>query len=154
MNIRTSKANAALVACVFLSMPPVVSYGAESATDFIRREIDSINREDSSTARTKHAKELSDLIKNNARDYIKDSEIDLLADAMQDKDDSVRYWIATSLGFIGASAQRSALRLNERYAIARVITPVKPLPRPYASRSGELALRRPISVATNKPSLI
>ena len=112
MNIRTSKANAALVACVFLSMPPVLSYGAESATDFIRREIDSINREDSSTARTKHAKELSDLIKNNARDYIKDSEIDLLADAMQDKDDSVRYWIATSLGFIGERAQRSAPALE------------------------------------------
>ena len=112
MNIRTNKANAALVACVFLSMPPVVSHGAESATDFIRREIDNINREDSSTARTKHAKELSDLIKNNARDYIKDSDIDLLAGTMQDKDDSVRYWIATSLGFIEERAQRSAPALE------------------------------------------
>src|SRR6185369_7932572 len=119
-------------------MPPVVSHAAEGATDFIRREIDNMNREGSSIDRTKHAQELSDLIKNDARDRIKDSDIDLLAGMMQDKDDSVRYWIATSLGFIGASAQRSALRLNERYAIARVITPVKPPPRPYASRSGEL----------------
>src|SRR5215208_6292631 len=101
MNIRTNKANAALVACVFLSMPPAVSHGAESATDFIRREIDNISREDSSTIRTKHAKELSDLLKNDARDHIENSDIDLLAGMMQEKDDSVRYWIATSLGFIG-----------------------------------------------------
>ena len=100
MNIRTNKTHAALVACVFLSMPPVVSHAAE------------MNREGSSIDRTKHAQELSDLIKNDARDRIKDSDIDLLAGMMQDKDDSVRYWIATSLGFIGARAQRSAPALE------------------------------------------
>jgi hypothetical protein len=112
MNIRTNKTHAALVACVFLSMPPVVSHAAEGATDFIRREIDNMNREGSSIDRTKHAQELSDLIKNDARDRIKDSDIDLLAGMMQDKDDSVRYWIATSLGFIGARTQRSAPALE------------------------------------------
>ena len=100
MNIRTNKTHAALVACVFLSMPPVVSHAAE------------MNREGSSIDRTKHAQELSDLIKNDARDRIKDSDIDLLAGMMQDKDDSVRYWIATSLGFIGARTQRSAPALE------------------------------------------
>jgi len=100
MNIRTNKTHAALVACVFLSMPPVVSHAAE------------MNREGSSIDRTKHAQELSDLIKNDARDRIKDSDIDLLAGMMQDRDDSVRYWIATSLGFIGARAQRSAPALE------------------------------------------
>jgi len=71
-----------------------------------------MNREGSSIDRTKHAQELSDLIKNDARDRIKDSDIDLLAGMMQDKDDSVRYWIATSLGFLGARAQRSAPALE------------------------------------------
>src|SRR5258705_3551979 len=104
MNIRANKATAALAACVFLSIQPVASHGAEGATDFIRREIDNINREGSSIVRTKYAKKLAELMKNDAHDHITDSDIDLLAGTMQDKDDSVRYWIASSLGFIGERA--------------------------------------------------
>jgi HEAT repeat protein len=76
--------------------------------DPMRREIDDINRESSSIVRTEYAKKLSEFIKNGTRgDIITDRDIDILAGLMQDRDDSVRYWIAISLGFIGERAQRS-----------------------------------------------
>ena len=113
MSLRTNKTNAALMACVFWSTLSAASHDARGEQlDPMRREIDDINRESSSIVRTEYAKKLSEFIKNDTRGDIEDRDIDILAGMMQDKDDSVRYWIAISLGFIGERAQRSVPSLT------------------------------------------
>jgi hypothetical protein len=113
MNTRSSKKKRPLLVHVFLAMLSAASHDAKGAEmDFIRREADNISREGSSIGRTEYAKKLSELVRSRADEDIRESDIDVLAGLMQDKDDSVRYWIAVSLGFIGKRAQRSVPALE------------------------------------------
>lgn len=72
-----------------------------------------IRTEKSKTLRTQYAEELSESIKKGEQENIKDTDINTMADMMADKDDSVRYWIATSLGYIGPRAKHALPRLEK-----------------------------------------
>ncbi len=74
-----------------------------------------IRAEKSITLRTQYAEELSDSIGKGEQTNITDADIDMLADMMADKDDSVRYWIAASLGLIGPRAKRALPQLEKAY---------------------------------------
>jgi hypothetical protein len=79
----------------------------------VSAEIHKINEEKSQTLRTKYAEQLSDSIETGDRQSITDADIDALARMMSDRDDSVRYWIATSLGYIGPRATRAIPQLEK-----------------------------------------
>ncbi len=74
-----------------------------------------IRTEKSKTLRTQYAEELSDSIGKGEQKNITDTDINMLADMMADKDDSVRYWIAISLGLIGPRAKHALPQLEKAY---------------------------------------
>ena len=75
-------------------------------------EIKKIKDEKSPTLRTRYAEQLAASIKSGDKRSIEDADIDVLAEMMADRDDSVRYWIATSLGYIGERAKRATPQLE------------------------------------------
>lgn len=82
-----------------------------SISDYIVK----IRTEKSITLRTQYAEDLSDSIEKGEQKNITDADINMLADMMADKDDSVRYWIATSLGYIGPRAKHALPQLEKAY---------------------------------------
>ena len=71
--------------------------------------------------RTEQAHELAGLVRKKARETAPKSVVRALADLMADRDDSVRYWIAMALGYLGPQASdavpalEKALREIERH---------------------------------------
>ena len=57
--------------------------------------------------RTKKAQELAEMVRLESAEVIPGELIKLLADLLQDRDDSVRYWAATSLGYLGPKALKT-----------------------------------------------
>ncbi len=69
--------------------------------DLVIREI---RVETSTTVRTDAAEKLVSLVQEQARDGISQKAIWAMADLLSDRDDSVRYWVATALGYAGSQA--------------------------------------------------
>jgi len=63
-----------------------------------------IKAEPAVTLRTDQAEELAGLVRKNAAKTAPKSVVRILAGLMEDRDDSVRYWIATALGYLGPQA--------------------------------------------------
>jgi hypothetical protein len=84
------------------------------ATSKIATEISKIRGEPGGMARTEDARQLEEQIRLNQL-TASDSDIELLADMLSDKDDSVRYWIAVALGNIGPRAQKAIPSLERAY---------------------------------------
>jgi hypothetical protein len=105
--------------------------------------IQKIKEEQSRTLRTKDAEQLSDSIKREDPANISDADIDALAGMMSDRDDSVRMWIATSIGFIGPRARRAIPQLER--ALREVACDE------YASLTSEPAIRLAYSRIGVKP---
>jgi hypothetical protein len=78
----------------------------------VRGAIQKIKEEQSATVRTKYAEQLADSIRREDPVSISEADIDALAALMSDRDDSVRYWIATSIGYIGPGASRAIPQLE------------------------------------------
>jgi HEAT repeat protein len=76
-------------------------------------EVDKIRSEPSSAARSKHAQQLADQIRQNKLAVLDGADIDLLANLLTDRDDSVRYWIAMALGYLGPRARQSVPALEK-----------------------------------------
>jgi hypothetical protein len=75
-------------------------------------EVNKIEREPSGAARTRYAQELADQIRHNKL-KVDRLDVGLLARMLADRDDSVRYWIAIALGYIGSRAQEAVPALKE-----------------------------------------
>src|SRR5689334_17022408 len=96
---------------------PTGVYGSESEHQTIMNEIGetlhNIQRSGSVQQRTDFAMHLSMLIRKENPTNIDVDTIDEITALLRDRDDSVRYWAATSLGFLGPRAQRAvpALRI-------------------------------------------
>lgn len=65
-----------------------------------KQQEEQAKNEPSVNARTEDARQLADQVRRNEL-AVSDADIQLLADMLSDRDDSVRYWIAMSLGYIG-----------------------------------------------------
>lgn len=86
-------------------------FGSESMS-IIAVETNRIRGDTSSVTRTEDARRLAQWVREHAG--IADSaDVDLLASLLADKDDSVRYWAAMSLGYIGPSAQSAVPALEK-----------------------------------------
>ncbi len=75
--------------------------------------VEKIRAEPSGMGRTSDAERLCDAVKRTEGRDVSDADIDALASLMSDRDDSVRYWIACSLGFVGPRAKRAVPQLEE-----------------------------------------
>jgi HEAT repeat protein len=87
------------------------SIGANSDS-LVAIETSAIKSEPSVNARTEDARKLADQIRRNGL-VVSDADIKLLADMLSDRDDSVRYWIAMALGYIGPRAQQAVPALEK-----------------------------------------
>jgi hypothetical protein len=72
--------------------------------DPVMRLVEGIKAESTVTPRTKQAQELADLVRKEARQIAPKRVVRALGGLMEDRDDSVRYWIATALGYLGPQA--------------------------------------------------
>jgi hypothetical protein len=61
---------------------------------------------------TEDARQLADQVRRNEL-TVSDADIKLLADMLSDRDDSVRYWIAVTLAYIGPRARPAVPALGE-----------------------------------------
>jgi hypothetical protein len=93
---------------------PLTLASCERRNDIASR-VDRVRNEPSTSLRTALAQRLADAIRAEDKGKITDSDIDALAGMMTDRDDSVRYWIAVSLGFIGTRAKRAAPQLQRAF---------------------------------------
>lgn len=92
-----------------------VSASSQAEEDKVHSVADSIQRikdEKSPSLRTSYAQQLAESIRSTKPD-VSDAEIDELAKMMSDRDDSVRYWIATSIGYLGPRAKRTVPHLEQ-----------------------------------------
>jgi hypothetical protein len=80
----------------------------EKITSAIATQIGTIDKEPSAELRKDLAFKLSDLVKELNPTDADVKVIDGLAGLLRDRDDSVRYWAAVSLGYLGQAAQRAA----------------------------------------------
>jgi hypothetical protein len=64
-------------------------------------------------ARTDEAEQLADLVKARRDATVPQGVIRALADLMTDRDDSVRYWVAMALGFLGPQAVEAVPALQD-----------------------------------------
>jgi PBS lyase HEAT-like repeat len=88
----------------------LASMGASSGS-LVASEINAIKQEPSVNARTEDARQLADQVRRNQL-VVSDADIQLLAEMLSDRDDAVRYWIATTLGYLGPRAQQAAPALE------------------------------------------
>jgi HEAT repeat protein len=85
--------------------------GANSGS-LVTIETNAIENEPSVNARTEDARKLADQVHRNGL-AVSDADIKLLADMLSDRDDSIRYWIAMALGYIGPRAQPAVPALEK-----------------------------------------
>ena len=97
----------ALTACLWVLLSPVVMAGTPQPWRAVTRQVDKIKREPSGRSRTNEAEALADLLKEKAAETIPDSVLADITSLMSDRDDSVRYWTAMGLGFLGPQAAPS-----------------------------------------------
>ena len=76
-------------------------------------ELQKIKQETSVGKRTQCAEQLAGSIKSKGQQSVSDADIDSLASMMSDRDDSVRYWIATALGYVGPRAHHAIPQLEQ-----------------------------------------
>jgi hypothetical protein len=76
-------------------------------------EVERIRNEPSSAARTTYAQQLAGEIRQNRSATLEDTDIQLLANLLSDRDDSVRYWIAMALGYLGPRAHLAVPALEK-----------------------------------------
>jgi hypothetical protein len=87
------------------------SMGADSGS-LVATQTSAIKNEPSVSARTEDAQQLADQVRLNEL-AVSDADIKLLADMLSDRDDSVRYWIAMTLGYIGPRARPAVSALGK-----------------------------------------
>jgi PBS lyase HEAT-like repeat len=87
------------------------SMGANSGS-LLAIETSAIRNERSVNARTEDARNLADQVRRNEL-AVSNADIKLLVDMLSDRDDSVRYWIAMALGYIGPRAQPAVPALEK-----------------------------------------
>jgi len=87
--------------------------GEVDAMSVVAAEVDKIRSEPSSATRTKYAQRLADEIRQNKLAVSDGADIDLLANLLTDRDDSVRYWIAMALGYLGPRARQAVPALEK-----------------------------------------
>jgi hypothetical protein len=85
--------------------------GADSGS-LVAIDTSAIKNERSVNARTEDARKLADQVRRNEL-AVGDADIKLLVDMLSDRDDSVRYWIAMALGYIGPRAQAAVPALEK-----------------------------------------
>jgi hypothetical protein len=112
---------------IFICFPAM----GDDATSRIAIEVTKIRSEPGGMARTEVSRLLSEQIRLKEL-AASDSDIDLLADMLSDKDDSVRYWIAMALGNIGPRAQKAVPSLEKAYSQLECV---------HADKSSESAIR-------------
>lgn len=94
--------------CGLLATLPTL--GASSGS-LMAIEINAIKKEPSGNVRTEDARRLAEQVRRNEL-AVSDADIAVLAGMLSDRDDSVRYWIATTLGYLGPRAQQAAPALE------------------------------------------
>jgi hypothetical protein len=75
-------------------------------------EIERIKAEKPSMVRYKGAQQLLDSVKAKGSQNVTEREIEALTGMMADQDDSIRYWIATALGYVGPRAKLAVPNLE------------------------------------------
>jgi hypothetical protein len=80
----------------------------------VSAEANKITAEPSSAVRTEYARQLADLIRRNPG-IANNADIESLANMMADRDDSVRYWIAISIGYVGPRARQAVPALEKAF---------------------------------------
>jgi hypothetical protein len=97
--------------CVWALLASLPSMGANSGS-LVAIETSAIKNEPSVNARTEDARKLADQVHRNEL-AVSDADIQLLVDMLSDRDDSVRYWIAMALGYVGPRAQPAVTALEK-----------------------------------------
>jgi len=98
---------AALAMGIFFAASVSCQISNGSAADSISAQVDEINRDSNVITRTQQAEQLSKMVKQLGPSAITDGDIDRLIGLLSDKDDSVRYWAAMSLGYVGPAAKKA-----------------------------------------------
>jgi HEAT repeat protein len=98
--------------CGLLQLFATLPSMSESANSPLAIEIREIKEEPSADARTEDARRLADQVRRHEL-VASDADIELLAEMLSDRDDSVRYWIAMTLGYIGPRAQEAVPALRK-----------------------------------------
>lgn len=102
-----------LVAWIIDGLSYAFSQSGPSPMNFIVAETNRIKGESSSVRRTDDAQRLAQWVRENKAKVVDPADIELLAGLLTDKDDSVRYWAAMALGYIGPPAQSAVPALQK-----------------------------------------
>ena len=97
----------------------------------VQNEIDAVRGEPNVALRTERMFRLAASIRMSSSS-LNDAEIDSVADMLTDKADSVRYWVAIALSFVGVRARRAAPQL--RKALSEIVCVI-------GSKTSEEAIR-------------
>jgi hypothetical protein len=99
---------------LLLCLPETAQSANGEAMTPIMVAVSKIRDEPSTATRTAIAQQLSELISREGQSMtISQGDIGSLASLMSDRDDSVRFWVASSLGYIGPRAQLAVPALRQ-----------------------------------------
>ena len=102
----------ALMACLVV-MSQVAIAATPDPWHAIAQQVEKIKKESSSTSRPDEAERLADLVKQKAAHVIPESLLAEITDLLTDRDDTVRYWTAMALGYLGPQAASSIPALEK-----------------------------------------
>jgi HEAT repeats len=102
-----------LIAWIIDGFYPAFSQSGSEPVNVIVVETNRIRSESSSARRTDDAQRLADWVRENKAKVVDLADIELIAGLLTDKDDSVRYWAAMALGYIGPPAQSAVPALEK-----------------------------------------
>jgi hypothetical protein len=85
---------------------------ASKPWDWVFALVEKVKLEPNIDLRTNYAEQLAWVVRSNQTKLAPKSVIRTLADLMADRHDSVRYWVATALGFLGSQAAEAVPALE------------------------------------------
>jgi hypothetical protein len=103
-------------------------------------EVSKIKNESPSISRTEHAQLLAQHVRQNVEEAANGGFIALLESMLTDSDDSVRFWVAMALGYMGPRARQAVPTLAEALKEKECERPSLP-PAPMQPLTSALAIR-------------
>jgi hypothetical protein len=97
------------------SSTSVIQDQRTSISFHIQTEVRRIKEERLVKLRTDYAEQLSKSIRVNGPDDVTDADVEALAGLLSDRDDSVRFWVAASLGYLGPRAKQAVPELQRAF---------------------------------------